>query len=132
VIGMAKARTQGEFHDQEVVASEERFFIPGRQNPLTFPTNAEAFHILVGIRDEAHRFAITYHRKLRDDKSLASVLDVITGLGEKRKKALLKKFGTIEAIKSASVEALTELPSMNRVISERVLLQLKELTDEEE
>jgi excinuclease ABC subunit C len=131
VIGMAKARTQGEFHDQEVVRSEERFFIPGRQNPATFPTNAEAFHILVGIRDEAHRFAITYHRKLRDDRTLSSVLDSITGLGEKRKKALLKTFGTIEGIKAASVEALTAIPSMNRVISERVLIQLKELDEEE-
>jgi excinuclease ABC subunit C len=131
VIGMAKARTQGEFHDQEVVRTEERFFIPGRQNPATFPQNSEAFHILVGIRDEAHRFAITYHRKLREDKTLSSVLDAITGLGEKRKKALLKAFGTIEAIKAASVEALTEIPSMNRVVSERVLIQLKELDEEE-
>ncbi len=131
VIGMAKARTQGEFQDKEVVASQERFFIPGRQNPITFPSNSEAFHILVGIRDEAHRFAITYHRKLRDNKSLSSVLDAITGLGPKRKKALLKSFGTIEAIRGASIEALTELPQMNRVISERVLLQLKELDEEE-
>lgn len=131
VIGMAKARTQGEFHDQEVVASEERFFLPNRQNPVTFPHNSEAFHILVGIRDEAHRFAITYHRKLREDRTLASVLDAVTGLGEKRKKALLKKFENLDAIKSASVEALVEVPTMNRVVAERVLLQLKELDEEE-
>jgi excinuclease ABC subunit C len=129
---MAKSRTQGEFHDQEVMASQERFFLPGRQNPLTFPGNSEAMQILVGIRDEAHRFAITYHRKLRGERSLGSVLDAITGLGEKRKKALLKAFGSVDAIRQASVEQLTELPQMNRVIAERVLVQLKELSQNEE
>jgi excinuclease ABC subunit C len=131
IIGMAKARTLGEFHDSEVTASQERFFLPGRANPLTFPTHAEAYQILVGVRDEAHRFAITYHRKLRQDRTLASVLDDITGLGEKRKKALLKKFGTIEGIKAAQVDELVETPGMNRVIAERVLLQLKENEEEE-
>ncbi len=131
VVGMAKARTQGEFHDQEVVASQERFFLPGRQNPVTFPTHAEAYHILVGIRDEAHRFAITYHRKLRENRTLTSVLDEITGLGEKRKKALLKRFGTIDDIKKAAVEELTDVSGMNRVIAERVLIQLKEMDEEE-
>jgi len=132
LVGMAKARTQGEFHDQEVVATQERFFLPGRQNHITFPNNAEALHILVGIRDEAHRFAITYHRKLREDRTLGSVLDAITGLGEKRKTALLKKFGSIEAIKQAPVEELTSVAGMNRVVAERVLVQLKELDEEEE
>jgi excinuclease ABC subunit C len=131
VIGMAKARTLGEFHDSEVTASQERFFIPGRSNPITFPSNSEAYHILVGIRDEAHRFAITYHRKLREAGSLSSVLDAISGLGEKRKTALLKKFETIEGIKAADVEDLTKVPGMNRVIAERVLLQLREMDEEE-
>jgi excinuclease ABC subunit C len=130
-IGMAKARTLGEFHDSEVTASQERFFIPGRSNPITFPSNSEAYHILVGIRDEAHRFAITYHRKLREAGSLSSVLDAISGLGEKRKTALLKKFETIEGIKTADVEDLTKVPGMNRVIAERVLLQLREMDEEE-
>lgn len=126
VVGMAKARTQGEFHDQEVVSTQERFFLPGRQNPVTFPATSEAFQILVGLRDEAHRFAITYHRKLREDRTLASALDEIVGLGEKRKQTLLKNFISIEAIKSADMEALSTLPGMNRVIAERVLLHLNE------
>ncbi|MBX3023267.1 MAG: excinuclease ABC subunit UvrC [Bdellovibrionales bacterium] len=130
--GMAKSRTQGEFHDQEVVATQERFFLPGRQNHVTFPQNSEALHILTGIRDEAHRFAITYHRKLRGNRTLESVLDDVTGLGEKRKKALLKKFGSIEAIKQAPIEEITAVGGMNRVVAERVLLQLKELDEEEE
>jgi excinuclease ABC subunit C len=131
LVGMAKARTQGEFSDAEVQATQERFFIPGRQNPVTFLGNSEALQILVGLRDEAHRFAITYHRKLRGERTLESVLDTITGLGEKRRVALLKKFGSVEAIKQSSVEQLIELPQMNRVISERVLLHLKEMDEEE-
>lgn len=132
VVGMAKARTQGEFQDAEVMATQERFFLRGRQNAVTFPQNSEALHILVGIRDEAHRFAITYHRKLRDDKSLGSILDSITGLGEKRKAALLKTFGSVEGIRQATVDSLTALPGVNRVLAERILIQLKELSEEEE
>lgn len=131
LVGMAKARTQGEFHDQEVLATLERFFLPGRQNPIVLPPNSEALHILVGIRDEAHRFAITYHRKLRGERTLTSVLDEVTGLGEKRKTALLKRFGSVEAIKTAPIDELTAVNGMNRVVAERVLLQLKELDEEE-
>jgi excinuclease ABC subunit C len=98
---------------------------------VNFPQNSEAYHILVGIRDEAHRFAITYHRKLREAGTLSSVLDAISGLGEKRKTALLKKFETIEGIKAADVEDLTKVPGMNRVVAERVLLQLREMDEEE-
>jgi excinuclease ABC subunit C len=126
VVGLAKARTQGKFSDAEVTATQERFFIPGRQNPITFQPGSEAFQILVGIRDEAHRFAITYHRKLRDNASLASVLDEINGLGEKRKKVLLKTFGSVDAIRQAEVSVIAELPGLNRVVAERVLLHLKD------
>ncbi len=131
VVGIAKARTQSNFADQEVVATQERFFLKGRQNPVVFLNNSDALQILVGIRDEAHRFAITYHRKLRGQRTLQSVLDDITGLGEKRRTALLRKFGSIEAIRLASVEQLLELPQMNRVLAERILLQLNETGEEE-
>lgn len=126
VVGLAKARTKGEFSDSELKSTEERFFIPGRQNPVTFPSNSAAFQILVGIRDEAHRFAINYHRKLRQDRTLESELDAVLGLGEKRKKMLLDKFGTVEAIRHSTVEALSELKGFNRVLAERILLQLEE------
>jgi excinuclease ABC subunit C len=129
VVGLAKARTKGEFSDQEVKATEERFYIPGRQNPVTFPTNSPAFQILVGIRDEAHRFAITYHRKLREDRTLESALDLVSGLGPKRKKDLLTKFGSVEAIRHSKVEDLSALKGFNRVLAERILLQLEEMED---
>lgn len=129
VVGLAKARTQGEFSDAEVTATEERFFLPGRQNPVVFRPNAEAHHILVGIRDEAHRFAITYHRKLREATSLESELDMVIGLGEKRKKELLKAFSDVQSIKAADAEEIAKLKGFNRVLAERILLQLNESED---
>lgn len=131
VVGLAKARTKGEFSDQEVTATEERFFLPGRQNPVIFRPATEAFQILVGIRDEAHRFAITYHRKLREATSLESELDFVVGLGEKRKRELLKKFPSVEAIKAASVDDIASIKGFHRVLAERILLQLNEQDVEE-
>lgn len=126
VVGLAKARTERNFQDQTVQATEERFFLPGRNNPIIFKNNSEAHHILVGIRDEAHRFAITYHRKLRENTSLESELDHITGLGEKRKKALLAKFGSVEVLAGADIDEIAQLPTFNRVLAERILLHLNE------
>lgn len=130
VVGLAKARTLGEFSDSEIVSSEERFYLPGRQNPVVFKPNSEAHHILTGIRDEAHRFAISYHRKLRENSSLESELDCVVGLGEKRKKELLKSFPSVEAIRLADIEKIIRLDGFNRVLAERILLQLAE-NDEE-
>ncbi len=126
VVGLAKARTQGSFQDTEVSGTEERFFLPGRANPITFKPGSEAFQILVGIRDEAHRFAITYHRKLREATSLESELDFVVGLGEKRKRALLSKYSSLDEIRAASVDDLVKIPGFNRVLAERILLQLNE------
>lgn len=130
VVGLAKARTQTDFQAVEVNSTEERFFLPGRQNPLTFRSNSEALHILVGLRDEAHRFAITYHRKLRENTSLESELDLVVGLGEKRKRALLTHFKGIQDLKEADPEEIAKLKGFNRVLAERVLLQLNESEEE--
>jgi excinuclease ABC subunit C len=126
VVGLAKSRTKGKFSDQEISATEERFYLPKRQNPVVFKPGSEAFQILVGIRDEAHRFAITYHRKLREATSLESELDFVVGLGEKRKRLLLTKFGNLDEIKAASVEEISKIQGFNRVLAERILLQLNE------
>lgn len=131
VVGLAKARTERDFQAQEVLSTEERFFLPGRSNPVTFKSNSEALHILTGIRDEAHRFAITYHRKLRENTSLESELDYVVGLGEKRKKLLLTRFNSIDEIKTASAEEIAQIKTFNRVLAERILLQLNDLEEEE-
>lgn len=129
VCGLAKARTESDFTSSKVKSSEERIFLPGRQNPVTFRSNSEALHILAGIRDEAHRFAITYHRKKRDESSLSSELDYVVGLGESRKKTLLMKYKSVDEIKQAEAEEIAQLKGFNRVLAERILLQLSEDTD---
>lgn len=131
VVGLAKARTESNFQKAEVETTEERFFLPGRQNPVIFKHNAEALHILSGIRDEAHRFAITYHRKLRENTSLESELDYVVGLGEKRKKLLLTHFNSLDEIKMAVPEEIAQIKGFNRVLAERILIQLNE-SDEDE
>ena len=135
LVGLAKARAKGDFTQTEVAHTEERFFLPNRANPVVFKPNTEAFQILVGLRDEAHRFAITYHRKLREGYSLESELDMVIGLGEKRKRDLLKHFSSVEALRAASVEDILAVPGFHRVLAERILLQLSEeglSTDEAE
>jgi excinuclease ABC subunit C len=126
VVGLAKARTKGSFQDEEVSATEERFYLPGRANPVLFRVGSEAFQILVGIRDEAHRFAITYHRKIREASSLESELDSVVGLGEEKRKELLKKFGHVDALREASVEELSQVPGIGKALAEKILLHLRE------
>ncbi|MDY7019157.1 MAG: excinuclease ABC subunit UvrC [Chloroflexota bacterium] len=87
----------------------EEIFITGQSEPVDIPHNSPALHVLQRARDEAHRFAISYHQKLRSKRSIASALDVVPGIGPKRKKALLKKFGSIEAIREASTEELSQI-----------------------
>ena len=92
----------------------EEVFVPNSKRPIIIPKNNKALHLLQQVRDESHRFAITYHRKLRSDDIQASSLDDIAGIGKKRKVSLLKELGTIENIKKASVEDLAKIKGMNQ------------------
>jgi len=121
VISIAKARTQGEFSDAEVTATEERIFVPGRLKPVVFPSNSEAFRILVSLRDEAHRFAISYHRKLRENSSLESALDEISGIGDVIKKRLYERFETVDAIRAANLEELIEVEGVHKALAQKIL-----------
>lgn len=127
---IAKARTEKDFQSDEIHRSEERFFLPGRANPVTFRQNSEAYKILVNLRDEAHRFAITYHRKLRESSVFESVLDHIDGLGPKRKIELLHKFPSVEAIREATVDDLIKIRGFSKELAARVLEKLHEETSE--
>lgn len=126
VVSIAKARTQGEFDDKEVSGTQERFFIPGRSNPVIFHSNTEAFRILVSLRDEAHRFAINYHRKLRESSSLQGALDNIPGVGEVLKKRLLEKFETVEALRNANVDELCQVTGVGHSLAEKILAELNQ------
>ncbi len=124
VVGLAKARTQRDFQDDVVESSQERFFLPGRENAVTFLSNSTAQQILTSLRDEAHRFAITYHRKLRDRQSLSSELDFVRGLGVQRKKTLLREYKSVEAIRNASAEDIAKLRGFTAKLAIRILDQL--------
>lgn len=126
VASLAKAKTTSDFESEKVKSSDERFFLPGRQNPVTFKRNSEAFRILTQLRDEAHRFAITFHRKLRHKQSLSSVLDKIPGLGSKRKKTLLENYTDLDAVLLASDEAIAALPSFHLDLAMRIKSVLRD------
>lgn len=98
----------------------EEIFTPGSPDPIVLPRSSQGLYLVQRIRDEAHRFGITYHRKLRSDRTFKSVLDEIPGIGPKRKKALMKHFGSIRAISAASIDDLAALDGMTRDAAEKV------------
>ncbi len=99
---------------------EEEIFVPGRAEPLRLPQASEGLYLVQRIRDEAHRFAITYHRTLRTRQTIVSQLDGVPGIGPKRRSALLRTFGSMDAIRAASVEELASVPGMTRKAAEQL------------
>jgi len=110
IIGLAKAKGE----------KDERIFLPGRKNPIVLRASAPATHLLQRIRDEAHRFAITFHRKLRGKTLVSSQLDQIIGVGSITRTKLLKQFGSLANLTEASEEALREAG-----LSETIVKQLR-------
>jgi excinuclease ABC subunit C len=102
----------------------EEVFIPGDPQPVHIAKDSPALHILQRARDEAHRFAISYHQRLRHKEGITSALDNIPGIGSKRKKALLRKFGSIEAIKEASPEELGQTEGITPALAQKVKEEL--------
>lgn len=103
-------------HDLPVVGlakREEEIFIPAQSESILLDRDSASLHLIQRIRDEAHRFAITFHRKLRGKRNLVSVLDHVEGIGPKRRQELWKKFKTLDAMKEASVEELAAVEGMN-------------------
>ncbi len=98
----------------------EEIYIPNSKRPIIIPKNNKALHLLQQVRDESHRFAITYHRKLRSDNISESSLDDIPGIGKKRKINILKEFGTMDKVKNASVEELAKIKGMNEKVATNV------------
>ena len=84
----------------------EELFVPDEDEPVVLPRGSEALYLVQRIRDEAHRFAITFHRQVRGKTSIQSALDTIPGIGPKRKKALLTRFGTVRRIREADVDEI--------------------------
>lgn len=103
-----------------IAKENEDVFIPDRSEPLDIPKDSPALHTLQRARDEAHRFAVSYHQKLRRKKGIASLLDNIPGIGPKRKKALIIKFRSVKGIKEASLEELSQTKSMTLALAHKV------------
>jgi excinuclease ABC subunit C len=103
-----------------IAKEKEEVFIPHMAEALTLPRNSQALFLLQRIRDEAHRFAISYHQRLRRKKALASQLDGIPGIGPKRKRMLLRQFGSLKGIREAPLEDLASAPGMTKKLAERV------------
>lgn len=106
VVALAKSRVIGDGKDTAVERSEERVFLPGRRNPVRLRQDGAAIRLLAAIRDEAHRFAITYHRTLRERATLRSSLRDIPGIGPERERLLLRQFGSLEGVRQATVAEL--------------------------
>jgi excinuclease ABC subunit C len=125
-VGLAKMRVQAAPRSAEIEKTEERIFLPGQSNPVILKRNSNALFMLQRVRDEAHRFAITHHRKLRSKQTLSSALDRIPGIGGARKRALLRAFGSVQRIEQASLAELAAVPMMSERLAEEVLAALKQ------
>jgi excinuclease ABC subunit C len=120
LVSLAKSRVRYDTSSHAVRKSDERVFLPGRKNPVILHQNSAPLLLLVTIRDEAHRFALGYHRNLRGKEGITSEIETITGIGPKRRTSLLKHFGSLKRLKEATAEEIQMSPGMNRTIAEAV------------
>ena len=102
----------------------DKIYIPGRSNPLNTGQAKKALYLLQQVRDEAHRFAITFQRKRREKRAGLSALDSIPGIGPEKKKVLLKHFKGMTQMKTASIDEMADLPGMNKSLAEQVIRAL--------
>ena len=102
----------------------EEVWVPAQDEPIIFPRTSEALYLLQRLRDEAHRFAITYHRAKRSKSMTVSALDNVAGLGDVRRKALVRHFGSVAALRRAGVEDILDVPGIGRRTAEAVVAAL--------
>jgi excinuclease ABC subunit C len=107
----------------------EEVWLPGRQYPAILPRTSEGLYLLQRVRDEAHRFAIAYHRQKRSKAMTTSALDDIAGLGEMRRKALLRRFGSLKRLRAASIDEIVEVPGIGRRTAEAIVAALAASAD---
>lgn len=119
IVGIAKPNKFGRFAEEE-----DKVYLAGRLNPVDFSKDKDLLLFLMRIRDEAHRFAIAYHRKKRGVSAVKSSLDAIPGIGKKRKKMLLSRFGSVKKIREASVEELCQIPGIHLSIAQNIKSEL--------
>ncbi len=103
----------------------EEVYIEGRPDPVELPRDSQALYMLQRLRDEAHRFALTYHRHLRAKRTTRSILDEIPGVGPKRKKQLIRHFGSVQGVRTASLDELLKVPGLPEVVAQRIHQELR-------
>jgi len=115
------ATSGGDPHPTVGLAKQnEEIYVPARPAPVILPRSSQGLYLVQRIRDEAHRFAISYHRKLRDSQTTKSLLDEIPGVGPRRRRALIDRFGSLEGIRQATVDELAAVPGMNHQVAEQI------------
>ena len=119
-VGLAKLRVERDAQSPDIRRVEERVFVPGRKNPVVLKRNSTALFLLQRVRDEAHRFAITYHRTLRGKERLRSLLDSIAGVGATRRRLLLRHFGSVQRMRQATVEELAQVPGISAALATQI------------
>ena len=108
----------------------EEVWLPNNSEPIIFPRHSEALYLLQKVRDEAHRFAINFHRSKRSKVMLESLLDQISGLGEVRRKSLLTHFGSVTALKSATLSELSAVPGIGEKMAKTIIDQIKNQSEQ--
>jgi len=121
---VARGRPRARPSSEDVDRSEERVFRPGRKNPVGLRQNSDELFLLQRLRDEAHRFAITHHKKLRRRRTLTSALDAIPGIGPARRRALLTHFGSLKRLREATAEEIAACPGFSAALAARVAAAL--------
>jgi len=130
VVGLAKSRVTRAARESEIERSDERVFLPGRVNPVVLRRNSNALFVLQRVRDEAHRFAITYHRALRGRERMHSALDDIPGVGAERKRKLLRAFGSLKRLRQATAEEIAAIPGIPLRLAQEIWRGLAQAANE--
>ena len=108
-----------------IAKEREELFLPGRSDPIVLPSTSSALYLIQRLRDEAHRFAITYHRDLRSKRQTRSAFDDLPGVGPKRRRALLRVFGSAKRVREAPVEQIAAVPGIGPALAERIKTTLE-------
>ena len=124
VVALAKERVERDATATEIRRRPERVFLPGRKNPVVLKPNSTALFLLQRVRDEAHRFVNLYHRKLRARARFVSRLDAVPGIGPRRRRALLRRFGSLKRVGEASVEEIAGVPGITLTLAAQIKEQL--------
>ena len=109
--------------------ADEEVFVPWDETPVVLPSGSASLYLIKQVRDESHRFAITFHRELRDKAMTASVLDDVPGVGPKRKRALMRRFGSLRRLREADEAAIAQTEGIPADVARAVWQALHELAD---